>query len=251
MNSTEQSKQFMVLTTGQQSFVQEYGPVGSDGKTMRKLAGMALKNGGFIQVGYSAEQFHQMLDEFVVDVTKNRHVGTNGFVAVCDENLNLVTQTKRDGAHISTIGIQPNEEMNNRSSSKELCTATIVKVYFVKDALPDIQKERENARRAFVLGVNTAIPYDVVRVGDGYGLVTELLTAMSITKMIRQSPNDLEEAANHYVNMLRTIHQTKDDSGVLSDMKQTGVEWAAFVAPYLPKEKAQKLQDLFEAIPKS
>lgn len=126
MNSTEQSKQFMVLTTGQQSFVQEYGPVGSDGKTMRKLAGMALKNGGFIQVGYSAEQFHQMLDEFVVDVTKNRHVGTNGFVAVCDENLNLVTQTKRDGAHISTIGIQPNEEMNNRSSSKELCTATIV-----------------------------------------------------------------------------------------------------------------------------
>lgn len=128
---------------------------------------------------------------------------------------------------------------------------TIVKVYFVKDALPDIQKERENARRAFVLGVNTAIPYGVVRVGDGYGLVTELLTAMSITKMIRQSPNDLEEAANHYVNMLRTIHQTKDDSGVLSDMKQTGVEWAAFVAPYLPKEKAQKLQDLFEAIPKS
>ena len=36
-------------------------------------------------MGYDAEQFHEMLNEFVVDVTKNRHVGTGGFVAVCDD----------------------------------------------------------------------------------------------------------------------------------------------------------------------
>ena len=51
---------------------------------------------------------------------------------------------------------------------------TIVKTYYNKDALPEIQQERENARKAFVLGVNTAIPYGIVRVGDGYGTVTEL-----------------------------------------------------------------------------
>ena len=49
-----------------------------------------LESGGFIQVGYDAEQFHEMLDEFVIDVTKNRHVGTGGFVAVCDENLRSI-----------------------------------------------------------------------------------------------------------------------------------------------------------------
>ena len=60
MNSTEQSKAFMVLTQGVSSFVQEYGPVGSDGSTMRKFAGITLSAGGYIQVGYSTEQFHDI-----------------------------------------------------------------------------------------------------------------------------------------------------------------------------------------------
>lgn len=126
MNSTEQSKAFMVLSQGEGSLVQEYGPIGNDGTTMRKYAGVALANGGYIQVGYSTEQFHDMLDTFVVDVTKNRHVSTNGFIAVCDENLNLVTETARNGAHISTIGIVPNTEMNNGEAAKVLCEAEIV-----------------------------------------------------------------------------------------------------------------------------
>ncbi|MBR5231481.1 MAG: SpoIIE family protein phosphatase [Clostridia bacterium] len=126
MNSSEQSKAFMVLTQGETSLVQEYGPIGIDGTTMRKYAGITLAGGGYIQVGYSTEQFHDMLDEFVVDVTKNRHVSANGFIAVCDENLNLVTETFRNGAHISTIGIVPNAEMNNGEFAKALCEAEIV-----------------------------------------------------------------------------------------------------------------------------
>ena len=50
---------------------------------------------------------------------------------------------------------------------------TILKTYFAKDALPEIKQERENARRAFVLGINTAIPYGIVRVGEGYGTVLQ------------------------------------------------------------------------------
>lgn len=126
MNSTEQSKAFMVLTQGVSSFVQEYGPVGSDGSTMRKFAGITLSAGGYIQVGYSTEQFHDMLDEFVIDVTKNRHVSTNGFVAVCDEDLNLVTEMTHNGKHISTIGIIPNEEMTNRNSASQLYETEII-----------------------------------------------------------------------------------------------------------------------------
>ena len=75
---------------------------------------------------------------------------------------------------------------------------TIVKTYFAKDALPEIKQERENARRAFVLGINTAIPYGIVRVGDGYGTVTELLNATSVTKLIRNNPDDLTQAAKYY-----------------------------------------------------
>ena len=127
---------------------------------------------------------------------------------------------------------------------------TIVKTYFAKDALPEIKQERENARRAFVLGINTAIPYGIVRVGDNYGTVTELLSATSVTKLIRQNPEDLTEAAKYYVDMLKNIHATKVEDGEVPDMKETALDWADFVAPHLPEDQAKKLRQLIEAVPK-
>ena len=127
---------------------------------------------------------------------------------------------------------------------------TILKTYFAKDALPEIKQERENARRAFVLGINTAIPYGIVRVGDGYGTVTELLNATSVTKLIRQNPEDLTQAVKYYVDMLKSIHAIKVDDGVVPDMKETALAWANFVANHIPEDQGKKLRALVEAVPK-
>jgi uncharacterized protein (TIGR02172 family) len=127
---------------------------------------------------------------------------------------------------------------------------TIVKTYFAKDALPEIKQERENARRAFVLGINTAIPYGIVRVGDGYGTVTELLNATSVTKLIRNNPEDMSEAAKYYIDMLKNIHSTEVEDGEVPDMKETALAWADFVADHIPAEQGRKLRALIEAVPK-
>ena len=127
---------------------------------------------------------------------------------------------------------------------------TILKTYFAKDALPEIKQERENVRKAFVLGINTAIPYGIVRVGDGYGTVTELLNAVSVTKLIRNNPDDLTEAAKYYVDMLKSIHATKVEDGEVPDMKETALDWADFVAAHIPEEQGRKLRALIEAVPK-
>ena len=127
---------------------------------------------------------------------------------------------------------------------------TILKTYFAKDALPEIKQERENARRAFVLGINTAIPYGIVRVGDGYGTVTELLNATSVTKLIRQSPDDLTQAVKYYVDMLKSIHAIVVEDGEVPDMKQTALEWVDFVSDHLPEDQSAKLRALVQAVPK-
>ena len=127
---------------------------------------------------------------------------------------------------------------------------TILKIYFAKDALPEIKQERENARRAFVLGVNTAIPYGIVRVGDGYGTVTELLNAVSVTKLIRANPDDLTEAVNYYIDMFKSIHAIEVEDGLFPDMRETALSWADFVAGHIPEEQAKKLRALIEAVPK-
>ena len=73
-----------------------------------------------------AEQFHEIRDEFVIDVTKNRHVGTAGFVAVLDEELCMVIDDAYAGKHVSTIGIEPSDEMSQRKTSTTLYYADIV-----------------------------------------------------------------------------------------------------------------------------
>lgn len=127
---------------------------------------------------------------------------------------------------------------------------TIIKTYFAKDALPEIRQERENARRAFVLGINTAIPYGIVRVNDGYGTVTELLNAVSVTKLIRQNPDDLTQAVKYYVDMLKSIHAIEAEDGEVPDMRETALDWADFVSGHLPEEQAKKLCALIAAVPK-
>ena len=126
MNSKDQSKEFVDMMKVQDSFVQEYSPRGKDETVWRKYAAVNLTNGGFIQVGYDAEQFHEALNEFVIDVTKNRHVGTKGFIAVCDPNLNLVSDDDFSGQHISVIGIEPPEEMLGGKTATALYYADIV-----------------------------------------------------------------------------------------------------------------------------
>ena len=126
MNSKAQSKEFVDMLKIQDSFVQQYSPRGKDQSVWRKYAAVKLAGGGFIQVGYDAQQFHQMLNEFVVDVTKNRHVGTGGFVAVCDDKLTLVTENEYAGFPISVIGIAPPAEMKEGKTATALYYANIV-----------------------------------------------------------------------------------------------------------------------------
>ncbi|MBQ1187421.1 MAG: hypothetical protein IIX54_07040, partial [Clostridia bacterium] len=126
MNSKAQSKEFVDTLKTQDSFVQQYSPRGKDETVWRKYAAINLADSGFIQVGYDAEQFHQALNEFVVDVTKNRHVGTGGFVAVCDDKLNLVIDNEYSGCHISEIGITPPSEMQNGKTATALYYADVV-----------------------------------------------------------------------------------------------------------------------------
>ena len=126
---------------------------------------------------------------------------------------------------------------------------TILKTYFAKDALPEIKQERENARRAFVLGINTAIPYGIVRVGDSYGTVTELLNAENVTQLIRKNPENLEQPVKYYIDMLKNIHATEVEPGQVPDMKQTALAWADFVSEHIPEEQGEKLRALVEAVP--
>jgi len=125
----------------------------------------------------------------------------------------------------------------------------VVKVYNNPDALEDIQHEREVARLALVLGIPTAISYDVVKVGESYGSVFELLNARSFSKIIEQEPDKLDWCVKEFVDMLKKIHSTEVPEGKLPEIKKTVLNWVKFVMDYIPEETGNKLLKLVEEVP--
>ena len=126
---------------------------------------------------------------------------------------------------------------------------TVVKVYRSADCLPDVQRERELARKAFVLGIPTAIPYDVVKVGDSYGSVFELLNSRSFSKLIAADPAGVDTYVDLYVDLMKKMHSTHVKPGEMPEMKNIALDWVSFLRDYLPAGQAEKLVALVEAVP--
>ena len=128
---------------------------------------------------------------------------------------------------------------------------TVIKVYKNPDSLDEIRNERELARKAFVMGVPSAIPYDVVKVGDLYGSVFELLEAESFAKLVNKDPDSIEELAAQSVEILKTIHAILLQKGTLPDKKQEALSWVERCRPYLDSTAYEKLNKMMSEIPDS
>lgn len=110
MAKGEQSAEFLCLLGDTQEFVQDYGPISTDPSIDRKYAGIKTDY-GFLQVGYDAERFQLNIDEEVVGITQNRHVGETGYVLVIDKLGFLVSAPEgitdetlaADGASIGEV----------------------------------------------------------------------------------------------------------------------------------------------------
>lgn len=87
---------------------------------------------------------------------------------------------------------------------------TIVKVVFDtgEETVADIERERVLARTAFVAGIPTAISYDVVRVGDRFGAVYELLNANTLADLVASGTWTAERAGTAMADIMAQMHET-------------------------------------------
>ena len=151
-----------------------------------------------------------------------------------------------------TISVENCEVIGQGANGKvyRIDPDTIVKVYLNPDALPEIHRERELARTAFVLGVPTAIPYDVVRIeGGGYGSVFELLNAVSFAKLLIRGEKTTDEIAAMSVDLLKLIHSTRVKPDTMPDMKAVAADWAGFLKDHIDAGLYAKLSALVNAVP--
>lgn len=125
---------------------------------------------------------------------------------------------------------------------------TIVKVY-IHGSLDDIQNERTLSRKAFVKGIPTAIPYDVVRVGDKFGSVFELLNAASLLEIILKEPERTDEVIIQSVEVLKGMHATTFNPGEIPSMKQKTLGWRKNVEGYVDEDLVNRFFEMVNDVP--
>ena len=97
---------------------------------------------------------------------------------------------------------------------------TIVKVFTNPTAtLAGAEKDRMISREVFMHDIPTAIAYDVVKAGDKYGLVYEMIDADTVAGTLNKHPERLEELSLKMARLMKKLHTTEFTPGTFPDAR--------------------------------
>ncbi|MEF2837442.1 MAG: anti-sigma factor antagonist [Oscillospiraceae bacterium] len=127
---------------------------------------------------------------------------------------------------------------------------TIVKVFRQGIDFGMVQNEIAKSKVAFMHGIPTAISYDVVKVGECYGVVYELLNARDLADCMKEDPDHLEDYIRMFADLIRQMHDTE----VTADQFISARATTLGALPYLKgrifnDEEYEKAKAIIENIP--
>ncbi|MCQ2428967.1 MAG: SpoIIE family protein phosphatase [Clostridia bacterium] len=260
MRSGEQSADFLRLLQGTEELVQDYGPISYDENVYRKYAGVSTEY-GFIQIGYDALQIQHDIDNDVIDITKNRHVGQTGFILIIDKNYGILSAPD-DLPHdtltrdLIDTGIPAEDVIFSATLAGEPCFLSNrhAESYIILSVLPEAEAMRT---RSVAVTANTFMEILVFAVMFGliYLLIKKVVVdqIMSVNQSLgRITAGDLDEVVN--VRSSAEFSLLSDDINTTVDtLKQYIEEASARIDTELGfAESIQKsaLPNVFPAFPK-
>lgn len=127
---------------------------------------------------------------------------------------------------------------------------TIIKVFREGTTMDEVRNEITMSKEAFVLGMPTAISFDVVKVGAQYGLVYELLNADTLSALIMREPERIDEFARQYADLFRQLHAIEVPAGSsVPDAIEHERQQVLHIRRYFPQEAIDLLLQILDAIP--
>ena len=126
----------------------------------------------------------------------------------------------------------------------------IVKVNYNPSTYDSLDKELAKAKEAFLLGIPTAISFDMVDCGDGKrGVVYETIKSTTLGETIQNNPDRIEELTEQYVQQLNLLHSTHTDNPVFGSAKEYYKKQVEDASVFLTEEEGQMLNMIIEALP--
>ncbi len=222
MASGKQSAEFLVLLNGEDSFVQSYQPISYDSSISRKFGGAALDGGGFVQVGYDAEHFHNDIEKEIVNAAVNRRIGQSGYIFIADEEYNVVSTRLENIGNTapSDIQIEENVKEGERFTAtfygeKAYCMYTTCEGYYIIGVLPI--SEATSVRD---LSVYMTVFMEIVIFGGLFILIYFLIKKLVVDNI--KSVNDsLAEITGGNLNVMVNVRSNEEFASLSDDINAT------------------------------
>ncbi|MBQ6757106.1 MAG: anti-sigma factor antagonist [Oscillospiraceae bacterium] len=126
---------------------------------------------------------------------------------------------------------------------------TVVKVFNPGTSPMVIQQENERSRNAFLSGIPTAIAFDLVKVGDSFGSVYELLNAKDFLAVMESDREHLSELVGGFARLMRKMHEIKVDPAKFPSSKQNSIAALPMLGAVCTPEEIEKLRAFYETVP--
>ena len=158
---------------------------------------------------------------------------------------------KKKFRHISIDGC---EQVGRGLSSKvyRIDDDTIIKVYDKRVPYYKITREIDLAKKAFLAGIPTAISYDIVRCGENYGVVFEMIAnAMNVGEsLVANNGADFDNIMKKFADMLKLMHSTQvDEKDGFPSIKSTWLDWAEGMKNFYTTDEFKLLEKMILAVP--
>lgn len=125
----------------------------------------------------------------------------------------------------------------------------ILKLYAEGITREMVEAEKIRAEKAFLHDIPTAVSYDVVKHGNQFGIVFELMNAKNLAEVFAAEPDHFEDIVRHQAHFLRKLNQTTFDAESLPSMKDNYKWRLSKTDEFLSHEEIQSLNKLIDDIP--
>lgn len=126
----------------------------------------------------------------------------------------------------------------------------IVKVNYNPATFAGLDKELAKAKEAFLLGIPTAISFDLVDCGDGKrGVVYETIKSKTLGETIQSNPDRLEEFTEMYVAQLLQLHSIRSENPVFDSAKDNFRNQMENASKFFTPEEGELMKLVLDALP--
>lgn len=125
----------------------------------------------------------------------------------------------------------------------------ILKLYNAGMNRDFVDREKNHAEKAFLNGISTAISYDVVKHGEQFGIVFEMMNAKNLAEVFAAEPQNFDEIIGREADFLRQLHRTSFDEGTLPAMKDNYKLHLSRTTDFLTRDEILALTKILDALP--